>query len=104
MKSNLNVLCDFEGETDLTLENSGRVKVDAFGTNGWTEELASYANTATGGGDKGSYVISLKWLKGKGARLELEFDAMDLSGKSVNFDVAIPTRRSKKRRQGCNRS
>jgi hypothetical protein len=88
MKSNLNVLCDFEGETDLTLENSGRVKVDAFGTNGWTEELASYANTATGGGDKGSYVISLKWLKGKGARLELEFDAMDLSGKSLNFDVA----------------
>ena len=88
MNSDLDVLCDFERETDLTVEDSGRVKVDTFGTSGWTEELATYSNPSTGGGDKGSYVLSLNWIKGKGAKLELEFNDLDCSGKKLYFDIA----------------
>lgn len=88
MESGFDMLGDFEEDPDLTEEGDGATEVDVINSSGWTEELALYSKTARGGGDKGSYVLSLSWSKGRGAKLKLDFDPMDCTGKSLQFDIA----------------
>jgi hypothetical protein len=54
----------------------------------WTEEMASYSNSSSDGGEEGSFVLNIDWDKGQRPRLTLSCEAMNCESRSLRFDIA----------------